>query len=151
MTSSDVSPRESHQLAVASATLGPWRTAGAVGVVGGAAALGVDLITLHWSLGILAGPASIALFLFFLVGGVGSVVGRRGGERRLRRWAAEHPWQTALAPAGALAVTNTITQFLLSSDGVFASILTGLWHAAILGVVIGVVGAVAGARRRDNA
>ncbi|MEY9962094.1 hypothetical protein ABIA33_000115 [Streptacidiphilus sp. MAP12-16] len=151
MTSSDVSPRESRQLAVASATLGPWRTAGAVGVVGGAAALGVDLITLHWSLGILAGPASIALFLFFLVGGVGSVVGRRGGERRLRRWAAEHPWQTALAPAGALAVTNTITQFLLSSDGVFASILTGLWHAAILGVVIGVVGAVAGARRRDNA
>ena len=150
MTSSDVSSRESRQLAVASASLGPWRTAGTVGVVGGAAALGVDLISLHWSLGILAGPASIALFLFFLVGGAGSVLSRKGGERRLRRWAAEHPWQTALAPAAALAVTNTLTQFFLSSSGVFASILTGLWHAAILGVVIGVVGAVASSRRKSG-
>ncbi|MEZ0091477.1 hypothetical protein [Streptacidiphilus sp. EB129] len=149
MTSSDVSPRESRQLAVASATHGPWRTAGAVGVVGGAAALGVDLISLHWSLSILAGPASIALFLFFLVGGVGSVLSK-GGERRLRRWASDHPWQTAMVPAGALFVTNTLSQFFLSSSGVFASILTGLWHAAILGAVVGVVGAVAGARRRNS-
>jgi hypothetical protein len=149
MTSSDVSPRESSQLAVASTTLGPWRTAGAVGLVGGAAAVGIDLISLHWSLSLLAGPASIGLFLFFLVGGVGSVVATKGGDRRLRRWAAEHPWQTALVPAAGLAVTNTLTQFFLSSSGVFASIWTGLWHAAILGVIIGVVGQVAGSRRRN--
>ena len=146
MTSSDVSTRESSQLAVASSTLGPWRTAGAVGVVGGGAALAVDLITLHWSLSVLAGPAGIALFLFFLVGGIGSVVGRKG-DRRLRRWAAEHPWETALVPAAGLAVTNTLTQFFLSSSGVFASIFTGLWHAAVLGVVIGVVGSVTASRR----
>jgi hypothetical protein len=147
MTSSDVSPRESQQLAVASATLGPWRTAGAVGLVAGAAAVGIDLITLHWSLSILAGPASLALCLFFLIGGIGSVVANKGGDRRLRRWAAEHPWQTAAVPAGALFVTNTITQFFLSSSGVFASIWTGLWHAAIVGAVIGVVGSVAASRR----
>jgi len=146
MTSSDVSTRESSQLAVASTTLGPWRTAGAVGLVGGGAALAVDLITLHWSLSVLAGPAGIALFLFFLVGGIGSVVGRKG-DRRLRRWAAEHPWETALVPAVGLAVTNTLTQFFLSGSGVFASIFTGLWHAAVLGVVIGVVGSVTASRR----
>ena len=146
MTSSDVSTRESSSLAVASTTLGPWRTAGAVGLVGGGAALAVDLITLHWSLSVLAGPAGIALFLFFLVGGVGSVVSRKG-DRRLRRWAAEHPWETALVPAAGLAVTNTLTQFFLSSSGVFASIFTGLWHAAVLGVVIGVVGSVTASRR----
>lgn len=149
MTSSDVSTRESSQLAVASTTLGPWRTAGAVGLVGGGAALAVDLITLHWSLSVLAGPAGIALFLFFLVGGVGSVVSKKG-DRRLRRWAADHPWETALVPAVGLAVTNTLTQFFLSSSGVFASIFTGLWHAAVLGVVIGVVGSVTASRRRQN-
>jgi len=149
MTSSDVSTRESSSLAVASTTLGPWRTAGAVGLVGGGAALAVDLITLHWSLSVLAGPAGIALFLFFLVGGIGSVVGRKG-DRRLRRWAAEHPWETALVPAVGLAVTNTLTQFFLSGSGVFASIFTGLWHAAVLGVVIGVVGSVTASRRKNS-
>jgi hypothetical protein len=147
MTSSDVSTRETSQLAVASTTLGPWRTAGAVGLVGGGAALAVDLITLHWSLSVLAGPAGIALFLFFLVGGVGSVVGKKG-DRRLRRWAAEHPWQTAMVPAAGLWVTNTITQLFLGGSGIFASIFTGLWHAAVLGAVIGVVGSVTAARRK---
>jgi hypothetical protein len=98
MTSSDVSPRESQQLAVASATLGPWRTAGAVGLVAGAAAVGIDLITLHWSLSILAGPASLALCLFFLIGGIGSVVANKGGDRRLRRWAAEHQHHHPVLP-----------------------------------------------------
>jgi hypothetical protein len=149
MTSSDVSPRESRQLAVASATHGPWRSAGVVGVVGGGATLGLELITLNLSLGMLAWPASVALFLFFLVGGVGSVVSK-GSERRLRRWASEHPWQTAAVPAVGLAVTNTVTQFLLSGDGVFFSIWTGLWHAAILGVILGVVGSVASARRSST-
>ena len=149
MTSSDVSTRESSQLAVAATTHGPWRTAGAVGIVGGGAALAVDLITLHWSLSVLAGPAGIALFLFFLVGGIGSVVSSKG-DRRLRRWTSEHPWQTAMVPAAGLFVTNTLTQFFLSSSGVFASIFTGLWHAAVLGVVVGVVGSVTAARRKQG-
>ncbi|MEY9840749.1 hypothetical protein ABH941_006021 [Streptacidiphilus sp. EB103A] len=149
MTSSDVSSRESSQLAVASATHGPWRAAGAVGVVGGGATLGLELISLHWSLGMLAWPASVTLFLFFLIGGAGSMLSK-GGDRRLRRWAAEHPWQTAAVPAVGLFVTNTITQYILSSDGVFMSIFTALWHAAILGAIVGVVGAVAGARRSSG-
>lgn len=148
MSRSEISPRESGTLAVASASRGPWRTAGVVGLVGAGAAVGIDLITLHWSLGLLAGPASIGLFLFFLVGGAGAALQKKGGDHRLRRWAQEHPWQAAGAPAAALAVTNTITQYFLSSSGLFASIWTGLWHAAVLYAVVGVVSSVAGARKR---
>ncbi|MFD0329974.1 hypothetical protein ACFQZC_21585 [Streptacidiphilus monticola] len=144
-----MSRRESGTLAVASTSLGPWKTAAAVGAVGGAAALGIDLISLHWSLSILAGPAGIGLFLFFLVGGAGSVLTKKGGDRRLRRWAAEHPWQTAAVPAAGLFVTNTLTEYFLStSSGVFSSIFTALWHAIILFGIVGVVGAVAGSRNR---
>lgn len=148
MTSKDVSRRESGQLAVASATLGPWKTAGVTGVIGGAAALGVDVVTMHWSTSLLAGPVGIALFLFFLVGGVGSVAGRDGGDRRLRRWAGEHPWQVALAPAGAFFVTDALTHFFLSSASLAGALWTGIWQAAILAAVVGVVGSVAGARRK---
>lgn len=150
MTSSNVSRRDSGTLAVASASRGPWKTAATVGVVGGAAALGVDLISLHWSLSILAGPAGIALFLFFLVGSGGAMLSRKGGDHRLRRWAAEHPWQTSAVPAGALFVTTAVAKYALSSSGVFGSILTGLWHAAVLYAVLGVVGAVVGTRRRHG-
>ncbi|WP_037602232.1 hypothetical protein [Streptacidiphilus rugosus] len=150
MSSSEVSPRESGTLAAAAASRGPWKTAGVVGLVGAGAAVGVDLVTLHWSLGILAGPASIGLFLFFLVGGAGAALSKKGGDHRLRRWAAEHPWQASAAPAAALAVTNTVTQYVFSGDGIFASIFTGLWHAAILYAIVGVVSSVAGARRRSG-
>jgi len=147
MTSKDVSRRESGQLAVASATLGPWRAAAVTGVVGGAAALGIDLITLHWSASLLAGPVGMALFLFFAVGGIGSVVSRRGGDQRLRHWAREHPWQVAAAPAGAFFVTDLIARGLLSGQ-VWASIWTSLWQGVILAAVIGVVGSVTASRRR---
>jgi len=149
MSSSDVSSRESSTLAVASASHGPWRAAGIVGVVGGGATLGLELITLHWSLGMLAWPASVGLFLLFLVGGAGSMLSKNG-DRRLRRWASEHPWQTAAVPAVGLLVTNTITQFLLSGDGVFFSFFTALWHAAILGAIVGVVGSVTSTRRKNS-
>ena len=149
MSSSDVSSRESSTLAVASASHGPWRAAGVVGVIGGGATLGLELITLNWGLGMLAGPASVGLFLLFLVGGAGSMLSKNG-DRRLRRWASEHPWQTAAVPAVGLLVTNTVTQFLLSGDGVFFSFFTALWHAAILGAIVGVVGAVASSRRKSS-
>ncbi|MFJ6212392.1 hypothetical protein ACIQGZ_03530 [Streptomyces sp. NPDC092296] len=149
MAHGDLTPGETRQLAVASATLGPWRTAAAVGTLGGAAALGIDVITGHWSLSILAGPVSLALFLFFLIGGVGSVLGRGGGDRRLRRWAREHPWRVALAPAGLLLVLDVVARTVLSTESMFATVWYAIWHAAVLGAVVGVVGSVAGARRRS--
>lgn len=149
MAHGDMTPSETRRLAVASATLGPWRSAAAVGTVGGAAALGIDVVTGHWSLSILAGPVSLALFLFFLVGGVGSVAGRNGtGDRRLRRWAAQHPWKVALVPAGLMLALDVVARSLLSTESVFSSVWDGVWRAALLGVVVGVVGSVTGSRRR---
>ncbi|WP_280716329.1 hypothetical protein [Kitasatospora sp. MAP5-34] len=142
-----MSRSDSRQLAVASATLGPWRTAAAVGTVVGAAALGVDLVTGHWSLDILAGPVGLALFFFFLVGTVGGRLRRDTGDRRLRRWVDEHPWQSALPAAGALLVLNTLALTILGSWGLFGALFTSLLPAGLLLVVAGVVGSVKRARR----
>jgi hypothetical protein len=143
----DLSRRENRQLAVASATTGPWRSAAVVGGVVGAAALGVDVVTGHWSTGILAGPVGLALFFFFLVGTVGGQLRRDTGDRRLRRWADAHPWQAALPAAGALLVLNTAALYLLSSLGLFGALFTSLLPAGILLVIAGVVGSVKSARR----
>ncbi len=142
----ELSGRESRQVAVAAATLGPWRTATAVGAVVGGAALAVDVVTGHWSMDILAGPVGLALFLFFLVGTVGGRL-RATGDRRLRRWADEHPWQSALPAAGALLVLNTFALWLLGSWGLFGALFTSLLPAGVLLVVAGVVGSVKAARR----
>ncbi|AUG77969.1 hypothetical protein CFP65_3163 [Kitasatospora sp. MMS16-BH015] len=142
----DLSRSEGRQLAVASATLGPWKTAARVGAVVGAAALGVDLITGHWSTDILAGPVGLALFFFFLVGTVGGKV-REHGDRRLHRWAEQHPWESALPAAGALLVLNTLSLTLLGSWGLFGALFTSLLPAGLLLVVAGVVGSVKRARK----
>ncbi|MFG3054374.1 hypothetical protein ACGFZP_25925 [Kitasatospora sp. NPDC048239] len=144
-----MSRRENRQLAVASATVGPWRTAAGVGAVVGATALGIDLITGDWSLSMLAGPAGWALFFFFLVGTVGGQLRRDTGDRRLRRWAAEHPWQAALPAAGGLLVLNTLAQAFLGDASLFGAFFLSLLPAGLLLAVAGVVGSVKQARGKD--
>ncbi|MGF1429671.1 hypothetical protein [Kitasatospora sp. LaBMicrA B282] len=147
MEHGDLSRRENRQLAVASATLGPWRTAAAVGAVVGGAALAVDVVTGHWTTSILAGPVELALFFFFLVGGLGGRLRRDTGDRRLRRWADANPWQSALPLSGALLVLNTLALTLLGSWGLFGAVFASLLPAGILLVVLGVVGQVKASRR----
>jgi hypothetical protein len=149
MGNADLSRRENRDAAVASATLGPWRTAAAVGGVVGVAALGVDVITGHWSLSILAGPVSLALFFFFLVGTVGGKLRKDTGDRRLRRWMDEHPWESALPAAGALLVLNTIALTIFGSWGLLGAFFTSLLPAGVLLVIAGVVGSVKAARVKD--
>ncbi|MER8185591.1 hypothetical protein [Kitasatospora sp. NPDC094015] len=144
----ELSRRENRQLAVASATLGPWRTATAVGAVVAGGALAVDVVTGSWSMDILAGPVGLGLFFFFLVGTVGGKLRRDPGDRRLRRWADEHPWQSAMPAAGALLVLNTVALTLLGSWGLFGALFTSLLPAGMLLIVAGVVGSVKQARRR---
>ncbi|MCC9311214.1 hypothetical protein LN042_29850 [Kitasatospora sp. RB6PN24] len=143
----DLSRRENSQLAVASATTGPWRTAAAVGVVVGGAALGIDLVTGHWSTSILAGPVGWGLFFFFLVGTVGGLLRRGTGDRRLHRWALEHPWQSALPATVALWALNTLTLTFLGGWGLIGAAFMSLLPAGLLLLVAGVVGSVKGARR----
>ncbi|GAA1221566.1 hypothetical protein GCM10009665_09720 [Kitasatospora nipponensis] len=143
----DLSRRENRQLAVASASTGPWRSAAVVGAVVGGAALGVDVLTGHWTTSILAGPAGLALFFFFLVGTVGGQLRKDTGDRRLRRWADAHPWQAALPASAALLVLNTLALSILGSWGLFGALFTSLLPAGILLVIAGVVGSVKAARR----
>ncbi|GAA5002740.1 hypothetical protein [Kitasatospora paranensis] len=143
-----MSRSENRQVAVAAATLGPWRTAAAVGTVVGGAALGVDVVTGHWSLDILAGPVGLGLFFFFLVGTVGGRLRKDDGDRRLQRWADAHPWQSALPAAGALWVLNTLAMTLLGSSGLIGALFTSLLPAGLLLAIAGVVGSVKQARKR---
>jgi hypothetical protein len=139
---------EKRQLAVASATLGPWRPAAAVGAIGGGVSLALHLVSGHFGLGILAGSLSIGALLFFCVGGAGAVLGysSRGGGRdhRIRRWAQAHPWRVASVPAALMFLSDFVIRQVLTSQGFFGSVWTGVWHGAL---VAAVVGAVAAARR----
>ncbi|MFE2721389.1 hypothetical protein [Kitasatospora sp. NPDC059327] len=146
MAHGEMSRRENRQAAVAAATLGPWRTAAGVGAVVGATALGIDAITGDWSLSMLAGPASWALFFFFLVGTVGGQLRKDTGDRRLRRWAAAHPWKSALPAAGGLLVLNTLAQTILGDASLFGAFFLSLLPAGLLLAVAGVVGSVKQAR-----
>ncbi|MDH6137307.1 hypothetical protein P3T37_006739 [Kitasatospora sp. MAA4] len=143
----DLSRSENRQLAVASTALGSWRVGAAVGAVVGAAALGVDVLTGSWSTSILAGPAGLALFFFFLVGTVGGQLRKDTGDRRLRRWADEHPWHAALPAAGALLVLNTLVLSMLGDWGLIGAFFTSLLPAGVLLVIAGVVGSVKSARK----
>lgn len=139
---------EKRQLAVASATLGPWRPAAAVGAIGGGVSLAASGLSGDFGLGVVGGAVSVALMLFFLVGGAGAVTGRGPrADRRIRRWAAAHPWRVALVPAGMLLVTDVVMRQILTSEGFFGSLWDGLWRGALVAGVIGVVGSMAGRRR----
>ncbi|MEE1829086.1 hypothetical protein PUR61_44025 [Streptomyces sp. BE20] len=141
-----MSRRENRQVAVAAATVGPWRTAAGVGAVMGATALGIDAISGDWSLSMLADPAGWGLFFFFLVGAVGGQLRRDTTDRRLARWAAEHPWQSALPAAGGLLLLNTLAQLFLGDAGVFEAFFLSLLPAGLVLAVAGVVGSVKRAR-----
>lgn len=142
---------EKRQLAVASATLGPWRPAAAVGALGGGVSLALHLVHGHFGLGILAGSVSVAALLFFCVGGAGAVLGYSspGARRdhRIRRWARAHPWRVSAVPAAMMFLSDMVIRQALTSQGFFSTIWTGLWHGAVVATVVGVVGTVAAARK----
>jgi hypothetical protein len=148
MAHDEMSRRENRQLAAASATMGPWRTAAGVGAVVGATALGIEAISGDWSLSMLAGPAGWGLFFFFLTAWAGGQLRRDTGDRRLRRWAREHPWQSALPAAGGLLVLNMLAQVLLGGSGLIGAFFVSLIPAAVLMAIAGVTNGVKEARRK---
>ncbi|MEV6652600.1 hypothetical protein [Streptomyces sp. NPDC051219] len=141
----ECTPSERRHLAVASATLGPWRAAAAVGALGGGVSLALGAIGDGVGLGVLAGALSAALMLFFLVGGAGAALGGKPGtaagtDHRMRRWAAAHPWRVAAVPASLLVVTDVVMRQLLTAEGFFGSMWDGLWRSALVAGVVGLVG-----------
>lgn len=138
-------------MAVASATLGPWRPAAVVGALGGGVSLALHLVHGHFGLGVLAGSLSIAALLFFCVGGSGAVLGYSsrgsGRDRRIRRWARSHPFQVAAVPAVLMFFSDLVIRQVLTSQSFFGSVWTGLWQGAVVAAVVGCVGAVGAARQ----
>jgi hypothetical protein len=118
-----------------------------VGAVGGGLSLVLNTFGGDFGRGVLAGALSLAMMLFFAVGGAGSVLGRSSGrDGRIRAWAREHPWQVAAVPAGLLFAGDLVMREIVTS-GFFGNVWDALWRSVIVAAVIGVVGAVAGSRR----
>jgi hypothetical protein len=136
---------------MASLSLGPWRPAAVVGALGGGVSLALHLVTGHFGLGVLAAAVTTGALLFYCVGGAGSVLGyaAKGGRRdhRIRRWARAHPWRVATVPAGLMFVTDLVVRQALTSQGLFGTIWTGLWHGAVVGAVVGLAGTFGASRR----
>ncbi|MFI1400598.1 hypothetical protein [Streptomyces sp. NPDC020681] len=148
---SEISKSEQRRLAVASVTLGPWRTATVVGGLGGGAALGLGTIADGFGLGMLAAALSFALTLFFIVGGAGAVLGDRTAgppaDRRIRRWAAEHPWRVASVPGALAAAADLVVNQALTSQGFFGGVWDALWTGLLVTVVVGLAGRFARNRK----
>ncbi|GAA4919127.1 hypothetical protein [Streptomonospora salina] len=88
-----------------------------------------------------AGPLGTAIFFFALVGGGVSLLGSKG-DRRARRWAGQYPWRFAGGPAVLAGLGAAVTSLL--SGTFIGAIFSGLAAAAVIWVILGVIGMVAG-------
>jgi hypothetical protein len=126
------------------AFLWPWKPALLGGAIGAGGSLLLGLLP---PVGIsLFGPLSAGLFLFFLVGGVGSVWRTRSSSPaseagRAGRWIARHPWRYALVPALALLATLFVAGVVLPGSALGA-LFSGFGEAAVVFAATGIVAAV---------
>ncbi|MEY9214272.1 hypothetical protein NI17_020620 [Thermobifida halotolerans] len=128
---------------VASATLiWPWRSSVVAGGVTGALSLLMSLGEGVFSA--LGSGFGTAVFFFALVGGAVGLLGGKG-DPRARRYAAQYPWRFAAAPA--LLGGAGVALGGLLSDGLFLGILGGAASAAVIWVILGIVGMVVGSRK----
>ncbi|MFI6053247.1 hypothetical protein ACIBCO_24585 [Streptomyces violascens] len=142
---------ESRHLAVASASLGPWGAAAAVGAVGGLMSLAIGSVAEGFGAVAAAGAGSVALMLFFLVGGAGAALGGGRTERadhRIRRWARAHPWRVASVPAALMLLSDVFVRQVVTSETLFASVGDGVWRGVVVAGVVGLVGKVGRGWRR---
>ncbi|WP_406137519.1 hypothetical protein [Streptomyces sp. NBC_01089] len=145
----EMSRSEQRSLAVAAATLGPWRSAAAVGAMGGAVSLGIAALAEGMGAHTVTTAVSVALSLFFIVGGAGAALGGRqgaGADRRIGRWSAAHPWRVAAVPAALMAVCDLVVRQLLGSESFFSSSGDAVWRGVVVGGVVGLVGRYGGRR-----
>jgi Flp pilus assembly pilin Flp len=123
--------------------LWPWQPAliGAGIGAGGSLLLGL-LPVLDFSL---FGSLSTGLFLFFLVGGIASVLrsrstGQGSDQARAQRWAAQHAWRYALMPAAGLLAVLFVAGLVLPGSAIGA-LFSGIGEALIVFVATGATAA----------
>ncbi|MFI6686058.1 hypothetical protein [Streptomyces sp. NPDC050485] len=150
-----VTKAERRHLAVASASLGPWGAATTVGAVGGFVSLTIDSIADGFGTMAIAGAGSVALLLFFLVGGVGAALGGVRADRtdrtdrtdhRIRLWARAHPWRVAAVPAGLMVLGDVVVRQAVTSEAFSSSVWDGVWRGFAVAGVVGLVGIAGKAR-----
>ncbi|MFJ8314261.1 hypothetical protein [Streptomyces sp. NPDC094147] len=144
-----ITKAERRHLAVASASLGPWGAASTVGAVGGFVSLAVDSMADGFGTMAIAGAGSVALMLFFLVGGVGAALGGARADRadhRIRLWARAHPWRVAAVPAGLMVLGDVVVRQAVTSEAFFSSVGDGVWRGVVVAGVVGLVGVAGKAR-----
>ncbi|GAB3206338.1 hypothetical protein ACQEU5_09055 [Marinactinospora thermotolerans] len=132
---------------VASATMiWPWGTATAAGAVTGVAHFLLNLSSFP-----VAGSLTTAIFFFSLVGGGVALLGKKG-DRRARRYAGQYPWRFAMAPAALGGAGTAVVSFIAAAlggalvSGLFGAIVAGVGTAAVIWVILGLIGMVAGNR-----
>lgn len=156
----EISRSERRHLAVAAVTLGPWRTAARAGAIGGAVVFGLNLMDGIW-LGALGEALSFALMLFLIVGGAGSILGGRAAtsaastswtglpvpatsetraDRRIQRWAAEHPWHVAAVPGALMALGDLVVSQAVTTRSFFGGVGDAIWMGVLVWLVVALVG-----------
>ncbi|GLU49827.1 hypothetical protein [Nocardiopsis ansamitocini] len=130
---------------VASATMiWPWGTAMVAGTVTGAAYFLLNLGAFP-----IGGALTTAIFFFSLVGGGVALMGSKG-DRRARRYAGQYPWRFAAAPAMLGGAGTALVSFIMSVlggsliGGLFGALAAGIGTAAVIWVILGIIGMVAG-------
>jgi hypothetical protein len=139
------SRNESLWIATAAATQGPWGVAFAGGAVAAAAHFAAHLLGGHLTL---AAPLTGGLVVFFLIGSIGALLGK--SRDRARAWAHRHPWKYAVAPAIGVGAIALPVYLLFSTAGIVGATFDALWTAVSVLVIVGLVGLVVGAVRRDS-
>ncbi|GAB3453827.1 hypothetical protein GCM10027570_33370 [Streptomonospora sediminis] len=114
----------------------PTGIATGAGVVAGGLSFLVSLPAIT-----IAGPLGTAIFWFALVGGGVALLGGKG-DRRARRWAGQYPWRFAAGPAAVAGLGIAIASIF--GGGFIGAIFAGLGSAAVIWVILGIIGMVAG-------
>ena len=143
----DLSRREEMSISGAAMSSAPWGAAVATGGVVAAGDFALHVVGSGLSgfgLHALSGSAAMGAVAFFVVAAAGALW--RNRSSRAIRWARSNPWRFAVMPALACAAIVLVLS-VVTGGGVFAGILSGLWHG---GVVYGLTGA-AGAASRSRA
>ena len=100
----------------------------------------------EFGLGVPAG--SVAMMPFFLVGGVGAVLGRGDPGRRIRARAAGHPRRVAAVPVSLTPAGDVVVRRIPASESFLHSLWDGIRRAAVVAAVVGVAGSVTGSSGR---
>src|ERR1700691_2417398 len=135
--------REELSVSSSAMSAAPWKTAGATGAVVAGSDLALHLVGGHLDVPTALSAGTVALFA---VAGGGALV--RGQSGRAMRWARTNPWRFAVLPGLATAIVVFVLSVAIGSGGLIGGGFTAVWHGAVVYALTGVVGTVAGSRKR---